>query len=441
MFINPRKKAVSILIDIEKESAYTNIEMNKLRASGNFSELDVRFIGELINGVVKRKLTLDYVISKHSSLKLNKISPFVMAVLRIGVYQILYMDKVPDSAAVNESVKLVKKSAVYKSASFVNAVLRAVSASDIESLDISTDVGMSILYSFPLWIVERWNNRYGREFTASLLESMNLKPQLCVRRRKDVSAKDFVALMKNQGIIAEKIQIDLEPQFDYSFKLSDVHGLENVKAFEDGQFYVQDPAAAFAAYVLEPKKGDNIIDMCAAPGGKSLFIADLIDNDGKVTAFDIYDHKIKLIEDNSKKYSCNCIEAKIQDAGEYCEQLYQTADKVLCDVPCSGLGIIRKKPDIRYSHTSEDIMSLAELSFKILGNAAAYLKPGGTLVFSTCTIEPDENEKVTQRFLSAHPEFEPFPFSGEIFHKTFYPNIDGTDGFYVCRLRKIGETK
>lgn len=436
---NPRKKAVTMLMDIEKNSAYINIEMNKLRSSGEYSGVDIRFIGELVNGVTKRRLTLDYVISKHSKVRLNKIAPYVLAVLRSGVYQIIYMSKVPASAAVNESVKLIKKSSVARLSSFVNAVLRAVSSDDIADIDTATRHGLSLMYSFPLWIVERWHNRYGYEFTMQLLEHMNMKPSLFVRRNVNIPLENLLKKLNADLVSASKFTLNGFPDFDYSIKIDTAGELSSISSFNDGDFYIQDPAAAFAAYIMEPKSGDTIIDMCAAPGGKSLFMAELMKNQGKVTAFDIYEHKLELIKNNCNKYGISIVLPTLQDASCVNPDYVGTADKILCDVPCSGLGIIRKKPDIRYSRCEEDITQLANLSMSILENAALYLKPGGTLVFSTCTIEPEENENVVMQFLASHSEFSYFPFCDDISYKTFYPNVDGTDGFFVCRLIKNGE--
>lgn len=442
MPISPRKKAVDMLMNVEKNFAYINIEMNKLRASCDFSPVDVRFIGEIVNGVTKRKITLDYIISLHSNIKLKKIAPFVLAVLRSGIYQIIYMDKVPDSAAVNESVKLVKKSSVSRSAGFVNAILRAVSVDDLKGLDVSTPSGLSIAYSFPEWMIKRWMKRYDTDFVVGLLNAMNRKPPLCVRRNVSVSSEELLAKLKKDSISASSFSLPMFPEFDYCLKLDNVNSLTSTQAFRDGCFYVQDPAAALAAYLLEPIVGDVVIDMCAAPGGKSLFAAELMGNVGRIIAFDIYEHKLSLIADNCTKHKISIVEPKLQDSACYNDSYRSCADKIICDVPCSGLGIMRKKPDIRFSRTEEDISILADLSSKILDNAAKYLKVGGTLIFSTCTIEPEENEQAVGRFLDSHKEFLLYPFAdGKISYKTFYPNTDDTDGFFVCRLKKNGETQ
>ncbi len=435
----PRKKAVMMLLKIEKDSAYINIEMNGLRKSGEYDEKDIRFIGELVNGVIKRKITLDHIISIHSSIKLKKIAPFVLNVLRIGVYQIVFMDKVPDSAAVNECVKLVKKSSVYKSASFVNAILRSVKREDFEKISNDGESGLSLKYSFPEWMVKRWLERYGKEFTEELLKSLNDKSKLCIRRTNKYTEAEFEKMLSAEGTEFEKVLFTGFPEFDRCYTLSPSKTLENLDSFKKGAYYIQDPAASFASYILCPENNQTVLDMCAAPGGKSLYISDIMENTGRIISCDIYEHKLELIKENAEKYGCTNIEPLLLDATVYNEEFDEKADRVLCDVPCSGLGIIRKKPDIRYSRKEEDIESLSLISLKILENASKYLKKGGILVFSTCTIEPGENEETVEKFLLEHKDFEVYPFGEKKYpYKTFYPNIDGTDGFFVCRLKKNG---
>jgi len=436
-----RKKAVTMLMSIEKDSAYVNIEMNKLRQSKDFTALDMRFIGEILNGVIRHKLTIDHVIALHSQTKLQKISPYILAVLRSGVYQILYMDKIPSSAAVNESVNLVKKSSVSRLSGYVNAVLRKVKPEDI-IFDESEDAGkIALKHSFPKWIIKRWVNDFGFEFAQRLAASLNEHPPLFIRcNRLKCDINELKSILDDEQIEYEDFRIKGFDGFKTCLKIKSPKSLLNTEAFSNGYFYVQDPAAAVAAYVVSPLPGETVIDMCSAPGGKSLFMAELMENKGCIHSFDIYEHKIKLIESNAKKYGATIINAKISDATQYNPELCESADRILCDVPCSGLGIIRKKPDIKYSHTDSDVSKLSELSLKILDNASNYLKPGGTLVLSTCTVDKRENEDVCERFLSSHSEFARAGFGddglGENGYKTFYPHIDGTDGFFVAKFVK-----
>ena len=441
MAISLRKTAVQILTNVEKNGAYINIEMNKLRSNELYSEQDIRLIGEIVNGTIKRKITLDYVISLHSSTKLNKIAPFVLNVLRIGVYQILFMDKIPDSAAVNESVNIVKKSSVYRLSGYVNAVLRAVTEKDIKNLPNDTLKSISVKYSYPEWLVKRWIEEFGTEFACELMKSLNERSSLYIRCNTIVnSISQFKNALTDAGVNYEQVKIPGVTNYNYSFRINSVKTINLIPGLNEGAFYIQDPAAALAAYVLDPQKGNTIIDLCAAPGGKSLFIADLIDNSGKIISCDIYEHKIKLIEENAKKYKALSIVPTINDALKLREEWINTADRVLCDVPCTGFGIIRKKPDIKYSRKEEDISILAKMGRSILENASLYLKCGGILVYSTCTIEKEENEDVINSFLESHPEFSIYPFTDDNtsgFY-TAYPNKTDTDGFFVCRLKKNG---
>ncbi len=436
-----RKKAATMLMNIEKDAAYINIEMNKLRSSGEFDSLDTRFIGEIVNGVIKHKLTIDYVISIHSQTKLKKISPYILAVLRSGVYQILYMDKVPVSAAVNESVNLVKKSSVSRLSKYVNAVLRKVSPADLEMPDSFDANKISLKYSFPLWMVENWINQLGYEFALELIRSLNKHPGLLVRcNRLKCDINTLKNVLEEEAVEYEDFRIKGFSEFDTCLKIKSGKSLKEINAFKDGFFYVQDPAASLSAFIAQPKPGETVIDMCSAPGGKSLFMAELMNNSGRIYAFDIYEHKIELVKANAEKYGADIIQCSVSDATVYNPQLDGIADKVLCDVPCSGLGIIRKKPDIKYSRKETDISALADISVKILDNAAKYLKIGGTLVFSTCTVDKRENEDVCVKFLESHKEFSFAAFGDkgciEKGFKTFYPNVDGTDGFFVAKFVK-----
>lgn len=441
MDISLRKTAVQILTNVEKNNAYINIEMNKLRSSSSYDEQDIRLIGEIVNGTVKRKITLDYVISRHSSTKINKIAPFVLNVLRIGVYQILFMDKIPDSAAVNECVKIIKKSSVYRLSGYVNAVLRAVTKSDLSCLPKDMIKYISVKYSYPEWLSRRWVDEFGTDFTCDLMESLNERSSLYIRCNTLVnSISEFESRLINAGISYNPVKIQGMSNYNYSFKINSVKDIKLIPGLTDGAFYIQDPAASLAAYVLEPQKGNIVIDLCAAPGGKSLFIADLIDNSGKIISCDIYEHKIKLIEENAKKYKALSVIPTLNNALELKSEWINTADRVLCDVPCTGFGIIRKKPDIKYSRKVEDISELANMGRKILENASEYLKQGGVLVYSTCTIEKEENEDVVNSFLQSHPEFSVYPFNDDNtsgFY-TAYPNQTNTDGFFICRLKKNG---
>ena len=441
MAINLRKTAANMLLNIEKNGAYINIQMNKLRKEALCSEKDVRLIGEIVNGVIKRKITLDHIISLHSSTKLKKIAPYVLNVLRVGVYQLIFMDKIPPNAAVDECVKVIKKSSVSRLSGYVNAVLRAISKEDYTNLPENTADDISIKYSYPLWLVKRWENEFGFEFTKELLKSLSKKSPLYIRCNTLVnSVEEFKNKLDLAGVDYAQVRLDDFKDYNYSFRLDSIKDISLVPGFNEGSFYVQDPAASLAAYLLEPKKDSFIIDLCAAPGGKSLFLADLISNNGKIISCDIFEHKLKLISENALKYGATSVKPTLNDATILNHKWVNKADYVLCDVPCSGFGIIRKKPDIKYARKEEDIKALSSLSLAILENGAKYLKNEGVLVFSTCTIEKEENEDVINKFLENHKEFSPYPFGDNDKYLdgfyTSYPSITDTDGFFICRLKK-----
>ncbi len=432
-----RKTAVNILLNIERNGAYINIEMNKLRASNILDARNVRLVGELVCGVIKHKLSLDYVIALHSSVKIKKIAPFVLNVLRLGVYQLLYMDKIPPSAAVDECVKLIKKSSVSRLSGYVNAVLRAVKMDDLEKLPDDKYEALSVKYSFPLWLVKRWSFEFGDDFAAELMHSLNQKSPLYIRRCAVLGDEVFFDKLKSAGINVSRVSFADFPDFDYCYRINDVKDISSIPEYDKNGFYIQDPAAALAAYLVGAKSGDRVIDLCAAPGGKSLFMAELMGDEGEIFSCDIYEHKLKLISENAEKYKLKSIKPCHNDAGILREEWINSADCVLCDVPCTGLGIIRKKPDIKYTRCEEDIKSLSVLSGKILSNASRYVKSGGTLLFSTCTIEREENEKTIEAFLREHKDFSVCPIGGRDFY-TAYPNITDTDGFFICKMKKNG---
>lgn len=443
MTTNLRKTAANILLNIEKNGAYVNIEMNKLRLGKAYDEKDIRFIGEIVNGVIKRKITLDYIISLHSSTKLKKIAPYVLNVLRIGVYQLLYMDKIPPSAAVDECVKIIKKSSVSRLSGYVNAVLRAIDKSDLCKLPDDKYENLSVKYSYPLWLVKRWTESFGFDAASALMDSLNKRSPLFVRcNTLKCSLADFEEKLSKADIEYSKVCFENFSDYNYSFRIDNVKDITRIPGFPEGAFYIQDPAASLAAFLLEPSPGDRVIDLCAAPGGKSVFAAQLMENRGEVISCDIYEHKLKLIAENAQRSGADCVSPTLNDATILRTEWINTADRVLCDVPCSGLGIIRKKPDIKYTRKESDISDLADLSMKILENAARYLKPGGIMVFSTCTIENEENEDVVHRFLINHPGFSVYPFGDNQAYSdgfyTSYPHITDTDGFFICRLKKNG---
>lgn len=437
--MNPRKIAADILYNVIKNNYTLNSGINRIRDNEELSQLDVRFISELVSGVLRKLEYIDYLIANASDIKINKISPYVLSVLRTGVYQILFMDRIPDSAAVNESVKLIKKSSNSRLSGFVNAVLRNVEKNRNIKLPDERIKLLSIKYSFPEWIVKRWCEKFGDEAEA-LLASMNEKPETVLRTNiLKVSPAKLMEILQSEGWECRKYESALFPELDYLITVSKVEEISKSKAYKDGYFYIQDAAAAFAAHVLNPQKGSMVLDMCAAPGGKTTHLAQIMNNTGKIFAFDVYDGKIDRINENAKRLGMNNIIALNADSMKFNPEFNESADYILADVPCSGLGIIRRKPDIKYVRKESDIADLAELSLGILNNAAKYLKKGGRMLFSTCTTEQEENENTLFKFLKANPDFHPVKIPCQRENDGYISLVthrDNCDGFFISLLEK-----
>lgn len=420
--MNVREDALKALYDIEFNGAYSNMAVkNVLSEKKDMSKQDKALFTALVYGVTDKKLTLDYYIRQFSKIRLKKISKYILLILRMGIYQLVFMDKIPQSAAVNESVKLAKRYGHSASAGFVNGVLRSVSGSKIEYPNEQNEY-LSVKYSFPLWLCNRWIEEFGFDFTESMMRAFEENKRITLRPNNlKVTAEELIKMLSDEGIKAE---------ISENAVVTDGFDIEHSRLYREGYFTAQDTAAMMAAEVLAPESGEYVIDMCSAPGGKTTHIAEIMKNKGRISAFDIYEHKAEIIRKNAERLGISIIDVSVWDASVYDEKLKNTADRVLCDVPCSGLGIIGRKPDIKWNRDEEsDITSVQK---KILENGAEYLKKGGALVYSTCTVEKSENEDITAAFLNTHKNFE------KLYEKTFYPHTDGTDGFYICKMKKQG---
>lgn len=444
-----REKALKILYDINEKGAYSNIAVNKHLEEGELSNIDRAFITELVYGTVKWKLSIDWAIEQFSSIKIKKISPWILNILRLGIYQLIYVDKVPVSAACNESVNLSKKYGHAASSGYVNAVLRnaARNIQNIKYPDKDHDMikYLSVKYSHPEWMIRNWVERYGREFTEGLLAANNEIPDFSIRTNTlKVTREELKRELQQAGL-----ELFDGKYMDEAIIISNPSSIAKLEAFKKGYFQVQDESSMLVGRVLDPQPGELVADVCSAPGGKATHIAQLMGNKGTVIARDIHPHKIRLIEEAAQRLGLDIIKAELFDASSLDEALVEKADRVLVDAPCSGLGIIRRKPDIKWARNPEDRKEITELQMKILSAASKYVRPGGTLVYSTCTIEQEENQEIVSRFLKEETSF----YSEDINrflpqelrsgtavdgYIQLYPNLHRIDGFFMAKLRKRG---
>lgn len=444
-----RETALKILYQINEKGAYSNISINHYLEEYEPKEIDKAFITELVYGTIKWKLKIDYIIEQFSSVRIKKISPWILNILRLGVCQLLFTDKIPESAACNESVNLAKRYGHAASSRYVNAVLRNIArgSSTIRypAKDEEYEQYLSVYYSHPQWMVREWLGRFGQEFTESLLEVNNRVPEFTVRvNLLKVSKEQFMEHLNELGMQAAPGKY-----IEEAVTVQNPSSIFKTDAFTKGYFQVQDESSMLVAKVLDPKPGELVMDMCSAPGGKATHIAQLMGNQGKVVARDVHQHKVKIISDAAKRLGLDIIRTEVFDATQVDQEYMGMADRVLVDAPCTGLGIIRRKPDIKWARNTEDKEEIIKLQSAILDNSARCVKPGGVIVYSTCTIEREENEDVIYQFLHRNQAYEPVDVSRllpEGLHKPtasqgyiqLFPNIDRTDGFFIAKMRRKG---
>lgn len=440
---NPRNTALNVLMKIEQDNAYSNIALNNAIRENKLSGVDSSFVSALVYGVLERKITLDYIIKQYSKIPLRKIELKTKMILRLGILQLLFMDKIPESAAVNESVNLAKKHKLQKSSGFINGILRSITRSEEKyKLPDKSDKVLyySVKYSAPQELVKLWINSYGELNTEQLLKSLGGRPKICARVNTLKSDKNsLIAELANENVKAEEI-----PFLENAVSLTETGSIERLSAYKSGKLHIQDASSQLCVDFLSPNPREVLLDICSAPGGKSFTAAQYMCDRGKIFACDLYDHKLKLISDGAKRLGINSIVTLKRD-GASSDVPLPLADKILCDVPCSGLGILSRKPEIRYKDNliTED---LPELQYKILCQSAQYLVNGGRLVYSTCTLNPAENNKNARRFLEEHPDFYGVKLSlpSQIkraidendYEITLMPHTSGTDGFYIAVFGK-----
>ena len=445
--VNEREIVLAVLMEITENGAYSHKILGEVLSKYQYLEKKERaFITRVTEGTLEHLIEIDYILDQFSKVKVKKMKPVIRNILRSGVYQLKYMDSVPASAVCNEAVKLAQRKGFYNLKPFVNGVLRTI-AREIGDLELpareENEVRyLSVKYSMPEYLVEKWKAAYGVKTTERILEDFLTERPITVRcRTHKASLREIVTSLKSQGVTVEQA-----PYLPYALKISDYNHILTLETFLQGKILVQDVSSMLVAEAASPKKGDHIIDMCAAPGGKSIHAADKMGDYGNVDARDVSQYKADLIEENIHRTGVINVEARVQDATVYDPDSEQAADIVIADVPCSGYGVIGKKPEIKYRATPQKQEEIVMLQRMILDKAAKYVKPDGTLIFSTCTIAREENEENVLWFLKNYPyRLESLdPYIPEELHckstKLGYlqllPGIHKTDGFFIARFRR-----
>lgn len=456
--MNTREIAMEALLEILEKGSLSHLVMGQvLRKYRYLEKQDRAFLSRLVEGTIERKLTLDYILNQHSTkVPVKKMKPVIRTILRMGVYQIYYMDGVPESAACNEAVKLAVKKGFSSLKGFVNGVLRSVAREkgnlSFPAKEQNAVLYYSVKYSMPEWIVEQWLEQYGENVAERMLEAGLERQHTTVRMNTSRGTREEILgmLAKESVTVTE---IDWYPEAVY---LSEYDSLEDLQTFQRGYLQVQDISSMMVAEACGIKEGDRIIDVCAAPGGKSLHAADKLRGTGHVEARDLTEYKVELMEENRQRNQFRNMSVKQWDALELDEAAVETADIVIADLPCSGLGVVGKKNDLKYNGSLESQAALEELQRQILMQVSVYVKPGGVLLYSTCTTNKKENEENVSWFLKEHPAFSLEPLTGHLPEKitgavsslinieeqlkkgevALLQGIFPSDGFFLARLKK-----
>ena len=436
-----REIALKALYKIDKEEAYVNIALDEIIKENKrkLEDRDIGFVSEIVYGVTTWKLTIDEIIKKYSKLRIKKISPWILNILRMGIYQIVFLDRVPKSAAVNESVNLAKRYGHRGSSNFVNAILRKVEKKDYETFfEIENPMErISKTTSMPIWIIEELLKENDIEKVEEICKASNLKPKVEVRINRLKTDKQELEKLKERNITFQEGKIK-----DF-FVLEKTKNIEQLDLFRQGYFTIQDEGAGLIAKIVDPKSNEVILDACSSPGGKTTYMAELMDDKGEIIAWDLHSHRIKLVEETAKRLGIHIVKTECQDATIYKEEYKEKFDKILLDVPCLGIGVLKRKPDIKWRRKPEDIEEITQIQQNILETCAKYLKPNGQLIYSTCSIFKEENDSIIDKFLQKNTNF--------VYSKIEIPDLENntekinkiqlyqneeTDGFFMCKLQK-----
>lgn len=439
-----RDAAVAALLKIQEQGGYSNIVLDEMLEHTAMADADRAFASRLLYGVTERRLTLDYLLNNTSSTPVKQMDAAVREILRVGAYQLVYMDKVPPFAAINEAVGQTRTFGCGRLSGFVNGVLRQIQRGYGKLLsDLpNTDKGLEIRYSVPRAWIRTWRDAYGDERLNGVLDSINDAPPAYIRVNTCVTTTEAFCCRLEEAGIAYTLVSGLPD----AVCVASGAALHTLPEEMSTHYYFQDLASQWCCLALEAQPGERIADVCAAPGGKTMTVAQYMHNEGTIVAGDLHAHKCRAMTERVNRYGLNCISVRQRDASQLpAAEEIGAYDRVVCDVPCSGLGVIRRKPEIRYK-SPDDFADLPALQLQILQQAALMVKGGGALQYSTCTLRPEENEAVTAAFLAQNPDFEPrvlplstcfeqskLPVSHQI---TLFPHIHGSDGFYIAGFTK-----
>ncbi|MGN1267449.1 MAG: 16S rRNA (cytosine(967)-C(5))-methyltransferase RsmB [Dorea sp.] len=428
--VNVREIVLETLLLITRDGEYSHIALKNVLDKYQYLDKKERaFITRVVDGTLERMMEIDYIINQFSKVKVNKMKPVIRTIIRSAVYQLKYMDSIPDSAVCNEAVKLATRKGFTNLKGFVNGVLRNISRNlkEVKYPEKENLVEyLSVTYSIPEWILKNWLKVYDSETVEKMgMEFLKEKPVSIRCNLNQITKEELIDKLEKEGVTVRE-----EAQVSCALYISGYDYLGALESFQDGDFYVQDISSMQVAEWADPKNGDFVIDVCAAPGGKAIHLAEKLKGTGNVQARDLTDYKVQLMEENIKRSRLTNIEAVRFDATVLDEESREKADIVIADLPCSGLGVLGKKTDIKYKMTQEIQKELSKLQKEILSVVHNYVKPGGKLVYSTCTINRAENEENTRWFMENHPEYS------LVKEKQMLPGIDGGDGFYIALFQK-----
>lgn len=437
--------ALDILVRVEKEQAYSNLLLHSAIEKSDLSTTEKSLLTEIVYGTITWKLRLDYVLAQYCK-NLNKLDLWVLVLLRLSLYQLLFLDRIPPYAIVNEAVNIAKKRGHKGIVGFVNGVLRGY-LRDPKKAEIPKDFDpikrISIEYSHPEWLVKRWIEIYGEDTTEKICNANNQPEKVSIRINRLKSTPDLV----QTRLIEEGVDVELPAIYPFALQIVNKGNPTSLNSYQEGLFSIQDESSMIVAHLLDPKPGMNVLDACAAPGGKTTHIAELMDNQGRIIANDLHEHKERFIQEQANRLGITIIQTMSGDALDLLQHDIGTFDRILLDAPCTGFGVIRKKQDIKWNKQLGDIKTISYLQYQLLSNVSKLLVPGGKLIYSTCTIEPEENEKLVQRFIQENPQFQldetiVMDLPSERLKKCIktpgmlqiLPHDFGTDGFFIARI-------